>query len=262
VEEALRNVICAGGGLRYAALLDNYCAGSASDLAVLGQIVEVSRALQEAALAYGTPFISGKDSLNNAKAGRNTPTLVLVTAVGILEDIRRTLVPGFKKAGNLIYLLGLTGEEMGSSVFAQASGNPGGALPTVDRKLSPKILSAAQKLAGSGRAATAHDLSEGGLFAALAEMLLWSGLGAEVDLAKIPGGAQSAQALLFSESNSRFLMEIPPENASGARRSLHGIPHACIGTVVAAPALTTKRDSSRVMEIPVPDLEEAYAPER
>lgn len=258
VEEALRNVIAVGGHPESLSLLDNYCAGLTAHEQVLSEIVSVSEGLREAALCFGAPFVSGKDSLNNTAAdGVDIPTVILVTALGVLKDIRRCVSAGVKVGGHDLYIVGLTelafaGSEAGALLDWQKG------LPWIDFNLAPKILRATARLLSKGLVRSCHDLSDGGLFVALAEMLVGSSLGFELDLAKIPASAKEPLALLFAESNSRFLLEAHPGQQAAIAKILQGLPHALIGRVITEPRLQINNGFKNLVYWKNQDIENAY----
>ena len=136
VDEAVRNVVAVGADPARIALLDNFCWGDTDRPEVLGSLVRAAEACRDVALAYGIPFISGKDSLKNEyhAAGRNIviPPTLLISALGIVPDVRRCVTMDLKEPGNILYLLGATKDEMGGSHYNLVHGLDGGAVPRVD----------------------------------------------------------------------------------------------------------------------------------
>src|SRR5262249_4375121 len=144
----------------------------------------------DASLAYRTPFISGKDSLNNefVHEGRNLaiPPTLLISAIGLVPDVRSCVTMDLKEAGNRLYLLGMTRHELAGSLWSVVLGRAGGRVPRVDLAQAPRIVRAVHQAIRAGLIRSCHDLSEGGLAVALAEMALAGGLGARVALAGVP----------------------------------------------------------------------------
>jgi len=212
VEEAVMNCTAVGG--RRAALLDNFTWGNPEKPKQLGSLTRACQACYDIAKAFGTPFISGKDSLyNESPLGPITPTL-LVTAIGIIPDVRRAISMEFKKSGDSIYVLGQTRPELGGSEYYKMLGHIGRSVPEVRPLESKPLMDSLIKAMDNGLVRACHDISEGGLAVALSEMALGGGLGAEIDLSKIPTTANRDDSTLFSESNGRFLVEV----ARGARK--------------------------------------------
>ena len=208
IEEAIRNNIAVGG--RRIALLDNFVWGNPEKSEQLGALVRACEACYDFAKAFGTPFISGKDSLYNESAlGQVTPTL-LITAVGIVPDVRGAVSVDFKKPGDPIYLVGRTYRELGGSEYYRLFGKLGKSVPKVRMPRAKVVLDSIKKAIDSGCVRACHDLSEGGLAVAAAEMVISSDCGAELDLRKVlrAPDCRREDFLLFSESNSRFLVEI------------------------------------------------------
>src|SRR5262249_55195475 len=156
-------------------------------------------ACRDVAVAFGTPFISGKDSLNNTYAGKNgerldIPHTLLVTALGRVPDVRKCVTMDLKEAGNHLYLVGTTKDELGGWHFHLVTGRVGGRVPQVDLQSAPKLFAALHSAITQGLVRACHDLSEGGLAVAAAEMCFAGGIGA--DLTALPGQL-SDEAKLF-----------------------------------------------------------------
>lgn len=237
VDEALRQVVAVGGDPRRVAILDNFCWGNPDKPDRLGGLVRCAQGCHDAALAYETPFISGKDSLYNEYTEKNQsiaiPGTILISAIGIVEDIRKTVTMDFKESGNAIYIVGDTRDELGGSVYYQAYGSVGKEVPRVDFAQGRKTFLAMFEAIQQGRVRSAHDCSEGGIGVALAEMAFSGGLGATILVAEIPysGKRRRDDVVLFSESNSRFLVEVRPEDQAAFELVMKGVPCAMIGRV-------------------------------
>src|SRR5205823_4188879 len=216
IDEAVRNVVAVGADPSRIALLDNFCWGNTDRPEVLGSLVRAAEACRDVALAYGMPFISGKDSLNNEfhSGDRHIviPPTLLISALGRVPDVRRCVTMDLKEPGNLLFLIGVTQNEMGGSHFNLVHGIEGGAAPKVDLKLAPQVFQKLHASIRQGLIRSCHDLSEGGLAVAIAEMCLAGGWGAAIDSNLIGAAELDADVCLFSESNTRFLIEICQEN--------------------------------------------------
>jgi len=238
IDEALRNLVAVGCPLDRTALLDNFSWGNTERPEALGALVRAAEACRDFALAFRSPFISGKDSLNNEFVGEGEtiaiPHTLLISALGVVEDVRRCVTMDLKRAGSPIYLVGLTHEELGGSHYLATLGRLGRRPPRVDPNLAPRTLRALAAGISAGGVRACHDLSEGGLGAAAAEMCLAGSLGMEIALDRVPvvaGTRFREDVLLFSESNTRFLVEVAPEAASAFERRLSGVSWARIGSV-------------------------------
>ncbi len=265
IDEALRNVVAVGGSLERCAILDNFCWGNCDKPDRLGGLVRAARACYDYAVAYGVPFISGKDSLNNEFATENgtiaIPGTLLISALAVLPDCRKALTMDAKQPGNLIYMVGLTRAELGGSQYYLLRDKVGDSVPTVDAKLGRQVLDAVSQAADAGQLRAAHDCSEGGLAVALAEMAFAGRLGLDVELAGLPGADQLAPAArLFSESNSRLLVEVEPGQAQAWEQTLArtGAPAARLGTVTAAPRLVVRLNGQALIDEPIAELKTAW----
>ncbi len=243
INEALRNVVCVGGNPSETVLLDNFCAPSPKNPENLGDIVEECKACYDYSVEYLTPFVSGKDSLHNEfKLADRTiaiPPTLLISAAAKVPDVRKCVTADFKKAGNAIYLVGKTFEELGGSQYYYRKGVDGGNAPKVDAKESKKIFESMHSAINAGLVRACHDCSEGGLAVAVAEMCFGSEIGAEISLGKvIYEGEKRDDFVLFAESNSRFVVEVEPANASKFEEKFKGLPVAKIGAVTADRKLT------------------------
>lgn len=258
VDEAVRNVVAAGGRFDRTALLDNFSWGDTDRPEVLGTLVEAARGCYDAAASLRTPFISGKDSLRNEyRVGDRTisiPPSLLISSIAIVDDVRRAVSMDAKGAGSVIVLVGETRRELGGSHFFLVLGEEGGVPPGLDLALAPRIHRAVSGILARGLASSCHDLSEGGLAAAAAEMAFSGEVGIEIRLASVPREeGLGEEEILFSESNARYLLEVRPERAGEVFRALDGLPAAAIGETVARPVLLAVGLGGR------PVLEEALA---
>ena len=190
IDEAVRNVVAVGADPGRIAILDNFCWPSVDDERTMGSLVAACEACRDAALAYGIPFISGKDSLHNQFTNSETgqviriPNTLLISAIGVIEDVRRCVTMDLKKPGNHLHLIDFV-PEGGASTPAK--------LAQVHRAIADAISEAI--------IASCHDVSDGGCLTAVAEMCIASGFGARVELPDP-----------FSEQMGRYLVEVPKES--------------------------------------------------
>jgi phosphoribosylformylglycinamidine synthase len=230
IDEAVRNNIAVGG--RRIALLDNFTWGNPEKPERLGSLVRACEACYDFATAFRTPFISGKDSLyNESPLGPVTPTL-LITAIGIIPNIQFTTSMDLKAPDNLLYIIGETFNELGGSEYYKLKGYLGASVPKVKGAKAKRTFKAVTKAIDSGLVKSCHDLSEGGLAVAAAEMAFAGGYGLELDLGKVPGKAlERNDFVLFSESNSRFLIEVSETDRQEFEALMKGKSCAQIGKV-------------------------------
>lgn len=238
IDEAIRNNLAVGG--RRIALLDNFTWGNPEKPERLGSLVRACQACYDVATAFRTPFISGKDSLyNESPLGPVTPTL-LITAVGVVPDVGLTVSVDLKAPGNLVYMVGDTYNELGGSEYYRLKGYLGKSVPKLKATKARRTYYNLTKAMGEGVVRSCHDLSEGGLAVAAAEMAFAGGYGLELDLAKVPGkDLVRDDYVLFSESNSRFLIEVAPKNRNAFERLMKK-SCALIGKVTEEPKLVIR----------------------
>lgn len=208
VDEAIRNVVAVGADPDAVALLDNFSWGDPRRPSTLGELVAAVQGCCDASIAHGAPFVSGKDSLNNEYLGADglrhaVPPTLVITAVAHVPDANGVVTPDLKQAGNALVLVGRTAVEFGGSHFNLVTGATGGVVPAPDSAAPDRYRRLHQALR-SGRVSACHDLSEGGLAVAVAEMAIAGRLG--VDLANLPG--HDTASALFAESTGRFVCEL------------------------------------------------------
>ena len=230
VDEAMRNITAAGADPAQTALLDNFSWGDPRRPETLGDLVATVRGCCEAAKHYGAPFVSGKDSLNNeyvASDGkrRSIPPTLVITALAHLPSADRAVGTALQHPGNVLILTGKTSREFGGSHFNLVSGEENGAVPAPDLS-APERYRRIHRLMNEGLVASAHDVSEGGLAVALAEMVMGGHLGIDAKL----DDADECTAL-FSESLGRIVLEVGKDNAARILADL-GDEATVIGNVV------------------------------
>ena len=238
IEESLRNLVCVGAPIDKVAILDNFSWAKCTDPEVFGALVRACEACYDFAMYYGTPFVSGKDSLSNEFVFHGQtikiPHTLLITAITVMPDIKRAISMDVKAVGDVVVVVGLTRNELGGSEYLGLLKATGGLVPKVDRALSKPVLDAACATIQAGLVSAAHDCSDGGLAVTLAEMAFSGGFGMNLDLTKAPcEGITSLDRLLFSESQSRVVLTIPKANIPAAHTFLAAVPHAILGTVIA-----------------------------
>jgi len=242
IDEAVRNCVAGGADPSRIAILDNFCWGNCEREETLGTLVRAAIACQDVAMAFGTPFVSGKDSLNNEfsyedENGKKQtvviPSSLLITALGQMNDVEQAVTMDVKAAGNKLFLVGTTFDELGGSHFSLVNGLEGGAVPIVDLDQAPEIFAAMHKAISGCLVESCHDLSEGGLAAAAAEMAFAGGLGVTLNLAALAetSNIDSDTVLLFSESNTRFLVEVSEQNAAAFAEKFNNLPCVEVGAV-------------------------------
>jgi phosphoribosylformylglycinamidine synthase len=267
IDEAVRNVVAVGADPERVAILDNFCWGNPLLPDRMGSLVRACKGCYDGALHYATPFISGKDSLNNEYTDNLTgqqvaiPASLLISALGLVPDVRRTCTMDLKASGGLLYILGETRKELGGSYYYRLQGLVGNSAPGI-AQAGPATAHALHQAITGGLVRACHDCSEGGLAVALAEMALAGRLGAKAELASVPTGGEEAREdawLLFSESNGRYLVEVHPEDAKTFEELVAGIPCGCIGQVSDTAELTIASYSGGpLFSLPVAEIRQAW----
>ena len=259
IDEAVRNIVAVGADPDRIAILDNFCWGNPRLPDRMGGLVRAAQGCHDAALAYGTPFISGKDSLNNEFVDahgdkRTIPPTLLISSLGIVPDVRRTVTSDFKQPGNRLYIVGETRNELGGSLYERLTGATGGALPApVPDAL--ETMRALHRAIASGLVAAVHDCSEGGIAVAAAEMCIGGRLGLELHLDALPCAEDvDSTDALFAESSARFLVEVAPEHVAAFERAFAGRPCACIGQVTDTTLHIQGTNGDTFVDSPVEDL--------
>ncbi len=263
IDEALRQVVAVGGNLDRVALLDNFCWGNTSRPEVLGALVRAAQACHDMSLAYGVPFVSGKDSLNNEFRSRDRligiPHTLLISAMGVMDDVNRAVTMDFKRSGDLIYIIGTTFPELGGSEYYALQGLVGSRAPKVDAAAARGLMNRLSLAISRGLVAACHDCSDGGIGVAVAEMAFAGGLGASIELKSVPLGENIDRDdfILFAESNSRFLVEVDPKNQVTFERTVRGATFAQIGKVNSSRNLRIVGRKA-VTRVGIADLKEAW----
>lgn len=265
VDEALRQVVAVGASLKRAALLDNFCWGNPDKPVCLGGMVRAAFGCYDAAKGFGVPFISGKDSLYNEFAfGKKTvsiPGTLLISVIAPVADVRQCVTMDLKKPGNLLYIVGGTFAELGGSYYFDAVGAQGGCVPQVDFRKAAFAMGRLSASIRRGLVWSAHDCSDGGLAVAVAEMCLAGGFGANVFLNDVPCRASMRRDdfILFSESHSRFIVEVERPHQKIFEKSMEDVEFGLIGCVSETHALKVFGGDGRVsVEADVRDLKEAW----
>ncbi len=271
VDEALRNNVAAGGDLRHMAGIDNFCwcdpvfsSKTPDGRYKLAQLVRANRALADFCLGYGVPCISGKDSMKNDYAMGDIkisiPPTVLFSVISVVQDVGTCMTSDLKNPGDRIYVLGLTRNELGGSEFAAEMGFAGGFVPQVDLLSARERYLRVHQGIRSGWINACHDVSDGGLGAALAEMCIGGNLGARIDLDRVPAlePAMKPEEILYSESPGRFVVSVPLDKQEAFEDLFAGQKWACLGEVLADPVLSFFRGGQSLFSDTVSELRQAW----
>ena len=259
IDEAIRNNTAVGG--RRIALLDNFTWGNPEKPDRLGSLVKACQACYDFAKSFETPFISGKDSFyNESPTGPVTPTL-LISAVGIIPDVRKAVSIDLKQSGNPIYIAGQTLPELGGSEYYKLKGFVGKSVPKVRAKSAKRTMNTLVKAIDLGYVRACHDLSEGGLAVAAAEMAFTSDCGIDLWLKKVPTpkSMKRNDFTLFSESNSRFLIEVVEKRKQDFEDLMKGNVFSMVGKVKKEPYFSVYGlNDERIVDISLAELRNAW----
>jgi phosphoribosylformylglycinamidine synthase II len=254
IDEAIRNAVAVGADPDQLSILDNFCWGNPTLPDRLGALVRTCQGCYDGATAYRAPFISGKDSLYNEYNGTPIPGTLLISAIAIVPDMNRAVTAACKSSGNLLYVVGATHDELGGSLLHALHASAEGTAPTLPvnglenyRRLHQAIR--------AGLIRACHDLSEGGLALALAEMALGGRLGIDADLTH---DELSALSLLFSESNGRLVIEVAEQDATQMESLLAGTPLTRVGVVTKEPRFRIAINGTPQIDLPVESLVSAW----
>lgn len=258
IDEAIRNAVVVGADPERIAILDNFCWGDPKRPETLGALVEAARGCHDGALLFKTPFISGKDSLNNEYLGADgqrhaIPPTLLISALGRIDDVNKAITMDLKEAGNEIYIVGRFEPVFGGSHFGLAAKEINESIPEL-HEVTPKVYKAFHRAITEGLVRSAHDISEGGLAVAAAEMCIGGRLGMKLE----SNLWDDTVRVLFGESTGSLLVEVSPANKEGFLSMLANLPLYFLGTVTQTQALTALFHGFTVLDIPVSQLVVAW----
>jgi phosphoribosylformylglycinamidine synthase len=266
IDEAVRNIVCVGGRADRIALLDNFCWGDCTKEETLGSLVRASQACFDGAMGFEAPFISGKDSLNNEflcddGTTISIPSTLLISAISIVDDVNKCVTMDVKRAGNLLFMVGFTKDELGGSHYYRIHEQLGANVPKVDIKRAAETAKRIAKAIAEDLIVSCHDCSEGGLAVALAEMAFAGGLGIEADLRGLPkdDNCLRVDSRLFSESTSRYVVEVEPEKFDAFAKLMLNLPFGQIGKVLEDDKLLIKDENKKtVIEVDIDTLKRSW----
>ena len=272
IDEAIRNVIAVGGRLGHVAGLDNFCwpdpvlsPGTPDGPYKLAQLVRANQALYDCCTAYGVPCISGKDSMKNdyhvGDVKISVPPTLLFSVIARMPDVRRAVTMDAKQAGDLIFVVGETRDELGGSEYYAMHGAVGNRVPRVDTQRARALYDALADAMQRGLVNACHDCSDGGFAVAAAEMAFAGGLGMRLDLRAMPRAADVTRGdtLLFSETASRFVVTVPAVHGEAFRDAMQASLCSEIGVVHNGPEFTvTGLGGEMVIDSRIHDLKAAW----
>ena len=263
IDTAVRQAVVGGADLDHIAILDNFCWSRSNTPESMWDLREAGRACYETALAYETPYISGKDSMHNDFHGYDhkanpvnisIPPTLLVSALGVLPKALDAKTLDFKQAGDSIYIIGTTQDEFGGTEYGAMHGGATENIPTtnaVEWARTYKAFGRARKYTNAGFAVAA-----GGLSVALSKMAIGGMLGFEVDLKKLPGAFTTPEAALFSESQGRIVCTVSPKNRAAFEKTMKNA--VCIGKVTKDESVLIKDGKEPIVVTPLSKLVTAF----
>lgn len=267
IDEAVRNVVCVGTNPDYLAGLDNFCwamgFSKEDEEKYVGELVRANKALYDITTSYKLPCISGKDSMKNdyriGDISVSVPPTMLFSVIGKLPDVRKAITMDVKNEGDLVYILGITKNELGSSEYLDELNLKGIKVPQVEPKSAIDRYRLLYKAIQQGLILSCHDCSDGGLGVTLAESAFAGGFGLEIDLSSVLCDEYLRDdIILFSESASRIVLTVTPENKGIFEIMMEGSEFANIGVVGGQDLIITGNDGNIIIDVPIPELKESW----
>ncbi|MFA6305201.1 MAG: AIR synthase-related protein [Candidatus Gracilibacteria bacterium] len=276
IDTAIRNAVATGAPISHMALMDNFCWCSSTEEERLGQLKSAVKACYDYSVAFETPFISGKDSMFNDFKGFDregnsikisVPPTLLASSISVIDDITKSISLDPKFPGDLIYIIGETSDELGASeYFAHISAKQkekfiGNKVPKVDAIKAKTLYEKFNKATQDRLISSALSPSIGGLAVTLAKKAIAGQLGMEIDLSKIPREKtlDREDFLLFSETQSRFVVTIDPNKREEFEKLFKGEKIAHVGQILDTQEFTIKDlNGETIVDTDVKTLEEAY----
>ena len=268
IDTAIRNAVAGGADLDKLALLDNFCWCSPHEPFRLGQLKRAAEACFDYSLAYGTPFISGKDSMFNDFKGYDdkgkpikisVPPTLLISSIAVIEDCRKTVSIDVKFPNDLVYIIGETTEELGGSEYFSMHDQVGNSIPKVNALKNKNLYKNFLKCIKAGIISSSISINIGGLATALAKSAIAGMLGMEVDLKKVPGKFKRDDYGLYSESQGRIIVTISPHHKEELEKIMKNNPIRRIGKVSDNGKFTIKGKSGKtIIDTDINKLLKAY----
>lgn len=267
IDTVVRNIVASGGTLSHLSILDNFCWCSSYDKTRLWQLVLSLKACYDTAVGYGTPFISGKDSMFNDFKGydeKGRPVLIsipptlLISGISVITDILKTISPEFKNEGDIIYLLGETNNELGGGEYLKMLNIIGGNVPKVDIKKNTKTYLALEEMIQKEIISSSLSLNSGGLAIALAKASIGGMLGCNIDVSSLTGEIEILTTKLFSESQGRILVSIPANKIKTFEKIVKNINYTKLGEVVKNNKFVIVNDGQKIVETNIKNIYDSY----
>jgi len=274
IDSAIRNAVATGADLEHMALLDNFCWCSSDEPERLGQLKRAVQACYDYSIGFETPFVSGKDSMfndfkgfdeNGKKIKISVPPTLLITAIGVMEDSRKAVSLDAKFAGDLVYVLGDTHDELGGSEYFVMKGEQqrgekytGNNVPKVDNNKNKKLYSALHQAINKELVASSQSIGIGGLSVALAKTAMGGRRGISILLGNLHGTWTRDDYALYSESQGRFVVTINPKNREKFEQTMKGNSYSLIGLTEDNDFIIYGENGSKIINTPITKMLESY----
>lgn len=268
VDTAIRNAVSVGGDPDTLALMDNFCWCSSDEPQRLGELKAAAQACYDMATVYGTPFISGKDSMFNDFKGYDAdgrpvkvsvPPTLLISSLSVIPDAQKCATLDVKMPGDLVYVLGVTKNELGASEYFAMRGALGNAVPQTDPQAALSLYRLFYQAIRQGLIASAISVNNGGLGAAFSKMAVGGELGLAIDLSRVAHeGMDRDDFLLFSESQSRFAVTVDPAKKAAFEKHFGAVASLCGAVSDNGRVILKGLAGKTVVDVPVATLAEHY----
>lgn len=268
IDTAIRNVVAAGADIKKVALLDNFCWCSSNEPQRLGQLKKSAQACYDYAIAFETPFISGKDSMFNDFKGFDEkgnavkisiPPTLLISSLSVTDDVLKTISLDVKFPGDLIYVLGETHDELGGSEYFGFRKCVDSSVPKLNALKNKKLYQDFYRCVEKNLIISAISVTRGGLGIALTKMAMAGMLGIDVSLEKLKGTALRDDFILFSESQGRILITVAPKNKTAFEKIIKGNSFSLIGKVTKTNYILIKGKTDKtIVKIDLNEALKAY----
>ena len=280
IDEAARRMISVGGSLDHMGGVDNFCwpniqydpLKNPDGKFKAAQLVRACRGLKDACMEYGIPLLSGKDSMYvdghlSGKYGETRKVSALETVqfsvTGTVADVKKCVTMDPKMAGDIVYMVGATADELGASEYYELFGKTGVNVPVVDTARFRVLYRAVEKAIANEIVESCHAVMRGGLGVHAAFCAVGGGFGFDLDLSRVPVDdpeSMTEERILFSESAGRFLVTVAPENRETFDKLFSGLACSAVGKIADEQSnfQISGLDGKKICDIPVPDLEDAF----
>ena len=275
IDTSIRNAVAAGANLENIALLDNFCWCSSNEPERLGQLRRAAEACYDVAVAYGTPFISGKDSMFNDFKGFDEsgmpvkvsiPPTLLASSIAVMDDVRKAVSQDSKMPGDLVYILGATYPELGGSEYFAMMGEKlrgkkfiGNNVPIVSEQINMDMYKSLSRAIEKGLVASAQSIHRGGLAVALAKTAMGGLQGMDIYLPQVPNHTDRDDFALYSESQGRIIVTVNPDHTRDFESLMSGNIVSKIGTVRNDEKFRIiGRNGENVVDSEIPKMLESY----